>query len=67
MYRKYGVAALFSGNGFARREIFNHYVIVVPKAYPDAQLLLERTLRVFWRCGHSPGATGIVIPRAPSG
>jgi hypothetical protein len=51
MYRKYGVAALFSGNGFARREIFNHYVIVVPKAYPDAQLLLERsglTRRDWW-------------------
>jgi hypothetical protein len=49
MYRKSSVAALFAGNGFARREffhhhveIFNHQVIAVPKAYPDAQLLLER-------------------------
>jgi hypothetical protein len=42
MYRKSGTFASFAGKGFARREIFDHNVIAVPKAYPDAQLLLER-------------------------
>ena len=43
MYRKSGTFALFAGKGFARREIFAHDVIAVPKPYPDAQLLLERS------------------------
>jgi hypothetical protein len=42
MYRKTGNLASFAGKRFARRELFGHRVIAVPKQYPDAQFLLER-------------------------
>jgi len=34
--------AAFACKGLARRELFGHRVIAIPKSYPDAQLLLER-------------------------
>ena len=42
MYRKTGNHESFAGKRFARREVFGHRVIAVPKQYPDAQFLLER-------------------------
>jgi hypothetical protein len=42
MHRKSGAPGAFAGKGFARREIFAHNVIAIPKPYPDALLLLER-------------------------
>jgi len=41
---KAGIAnpAAFAGKGLAPREVFNHRVVALPKAYPDSQLLLER-------------------------
>ena len=41
-YRKFGISSSFIGKGFAPREVFAHYVIAIPKHYPDAQVLLER-------------------------
>lgn len=41
MYCRTGTSSLFSGKPFARREIFNHRILAIPKPYPDAQLLLE--------------------------
>src|SRR5579862_3592880 len=42
MYRKFGTFASFGGRGFARREVFSHHVIAIPKHYPDALVLLQR-------------------------
>jgi hypothetical protein len=42
MPTKIGKFAGFAKKGFGRREVFDHYVIVIPKSYPDSQLLLER-------------------------
>ena len=36
MCKKIGKFAGFASKGFARREIFDHYVIVIPKSYPDS-------------------------------
>ena len=42
MYRKSGAASNLADHGLAPRERFCHYVIAIPKAYPDALLLLDR-------------------------
>jgi glycosyltransferase involved in cell wall biosynthesis len=42
MYRRAGDYSAFAKYGLARREVFGHLAIALPKAYPDAQLLLEK-------------------------
>jgi glycosyltransferase involved in cell wall biosynthesis len=41
MYRRAGDYSSFANYGLARREVFGHLAIALPKAYPDSQLLLE--------------------------
>jgi len=41
MYRRAGDYSGFANYGLARREVFGHFAIALPKAYPDSQLLLE--------------------------
>jgi glycosyltransferase involved in cell wall biosynthesis len=41
MYRRAGDHSAFATHGLARREVFGHFAIALPKAYPDSQLLLE--------------------------
>jgi hypothetical protein len=42
MYGKLGDCAAFASLGIAPRHIFSHYALLIPKAYPDSQLLLEQ-------------------------
>jgi glycosyltransferase involved in cell wall biosynthesis len=42
MYRRAGDYSAFAKHGLARREVFGHVAIALPKAYPDSQLLLEK-------------------------
>jgi glycosyltransferase involved in cell wall biosynthesis len=42
MYRRTGEYSAFATHGLARREVFGHLAIALPKAYPDSQLLLEK-------------------------
>ena len=42
MNSKFGDDASFVRMGLAPRNTFSHYAILIPKAYPDSRLLLER-------------------------
>jgi glycosyltransferase involved in cell wall biosynthesis len=42
MYQRSGDFSAFAKYGLARREVFGHLAIALPKAYPDSQLLLEK-------------------------
>src|SRR5262249_13757195 len=42
MYAKGGDGASFKRLGFPHRHTFSHYAVVIPKAYPDSRLVLER-------------------------
>ena len=41
MLGRAGDISNFAGWGLARREVFGHLAVPVPKPYPDSQLLLE--------------------------
>jgi hypothetical protein len=41
MYQKSGNFIAFADKGLARRRVFDHRAIVIPKQYPDSQLFLE--------------------------
>jgi hypothetical protein len=40
IYRRVGDYSAFAGHGLARREVFGHQALALPKAYPDSQVLL---------------------------
>ena len=42
MYAKNGDCASFERLGIPHRHTFNHYAVIIPKAYPDSRLVLER-------------------------
>src|SRR5688572_18239473 len=41
MYRRAGDSSTFTGWGLARREVFGHVAVLIPKAYPSSQGVLE--------------------------